>query len=141
MSMFRRLLVPVDLTDKNRRAVEVAADLVRGAEGAQVTLLHVIEPLDLPFAELQDFYEELEGRARESMVGLGEILEAAGITHQERVIYGDRGREIVRCAEEEDFDLLVLSSHRQDPEDPARNLGTLSHKVAILSQRPVLLVK
>ncbi len=44
-------------------------------------------------------------------------------------------------AAEEDSDLIILSSHRIDLENPGSSWTTLSYKVAILAQRPVLLVK
>lgn len=138
--MFQRILVPVDLTDKNRDAVAWAARLAEWSDGT-VTLLHVIEPLDLPFEELEDFYEELEEKAGSSMEGLSEPLRSAGVEHRHQVVYGDRAREIVEYASEHDADLILLTSHRQDLDDPSRNLGTLSHKVAILAQMPVLLVR
>lgn len=138
--MFQRILVPVDLTDKNRRAVEWAVELASWG-GALVTLVHVIEPLDLPFEELEDFYEELEARAAEAMEAMSRPLQEAGVEHRQQVVYGERAREIVEYADEQDIDLIVLSSHRQDLDEPTRNLGTLSHKVAILAQTPVLLIR
>lgn len=140
--MFRRILVPVDLTEKNRRAVGVALGLVPpDDEEARVTLLHVIETLDLPFDELEEFYRQLEEKARDAMDRLAEPIREAGMVPLEQVVYGERGRAIVEHADVEDYDLIVLSSRRYDPEDPSANWATLSHKVAILSRSPVLLVK
>lgn len=139
--MFERILVPVDLTEKNRRAVEVAGGLAEVADGS-VTLLHVIEPLDLPFEELEDFYERLEEKAADAMYGLAAPLRESGRGADRHVIYGDRATEIVRYSQENGFDLLVMSSRRFGPdEQETRNWATLSHKVAIMAQTPVLLVK
>jgi len=139
--MFERILVPVDLTEKNRRAVEVAGDLAELADGS-VTLLHVIEPLDLPFEELEDFYERLEEKAADAMYGLAAPLRESGRGADRHVIYGDRATEIVRYSQEKGFDIVVMSSRRLGPDDDGpRNWATLSHKVAIMAQTPVLLVK
>lgn len=138
--MFERILVPVDLTEKNRRAVEVARDLAELTRGS-VTLLHVIEPLDLPFEELEDFYERLEDRAADAMYGLASPLREAGLGAERHVIYGDRAGEIVRYARENGFGLLLMSSRRFGPEGETENWATVSHKVAIMAQTPVLLVK
>lgn len=137
---FQKLLVPVDLTEKNRRAVQVARDLALES-GGEVTLLHVIETLDLPFDELEDFYRRLEEKAEEVMARLAEPLQAAKVPVQNRVVYGKRAEEVVSWAEREDSDLIILSSHRVDLEDPGAGWATLSYKVAILAQCPVLLVK
>ena len=138
--MFERILVPVDLTDKNRSAVETARDLALEGDG-EVTLLHVIEMLDVPFEELEGFYRELEEKAAAAMERLAEPLEAGGVEHTLQVVYGERAAEIVEFADEQAFDLIVLTSHRTDLANPAEDWATLSHKVAILAQTPVLLVK
>src|ERR1051326_9108272 len=41
-AMFKRILIPLDLTDKHHAALSKAADLARHSDG-RVTLLHVIE--------------------------------------------------------------------------------------------------
>lgn len=138
--MFRKLLVPVDLTEKNLRAVQVARDLALETGGG-VTLLHVIETLDLPFDELAEFYERLEAKAARAMRELSAPLEEASHPHAQHVVYGKRAEEIVAFAEEHGFELLVMSSHRVDLEDPGAGWTTLSYKVAILAQCPVLLIK
>lgn len=138
--MFERILVPVDLTEKNRGAVETARDLAV-ASGGMVTLFHVIETLDLPFDELEDFYARLEGRAADGMEKLAAPLRDARVEVVQQVNYGERAAEIVDYAEEGGFDLVVMSSRRFDPEERARNWATVSHKVAIMSRTPVLLVK
>ena len=54
---------------------------------------------------------------------------------------GNRAPEIVRYAGEIGVDLIVLKSHRIDLENPSAGWGTVSYKVGILAQCPVLLVK
>ena len=56
-------------------------------------------------------------------------------------MYGNRAQEIVRYAMEAGVDLIVLTSHRIDLQDSSAGWGTVSYKVGILSQCPVLLVK
>ena len=143
MAMFDKILVPVDLTDKNRRAVEMAREMAQMSD-ADVTLLHVIEPLDLPFEELEDFYRELESRAADSMAELADPFREAGMEILEQVVYGERAREIVAYARDEGFDLVVMTSRPLDPDDPegtAANWPTISHKVALMAEIPVLLVR
>ena len=137
--MFDHVLVPVDLTDRNRRALEAAARLA--GEDGEVTLLHVIETLDLPFDELEDFYQRLHDRAQVEMDQMADPLSVSGVTVIQRVSYGNRLREILAHAEENSTDLIVMSSRRLEISDPPVGFATLSHQVAILSQIPVLLVK
>ncbi len=138
--MFQRMLVPVDLTQQNAHAVETARDLA-AESGGTVTLLHVIETLDLPFEELEGFYARLEEKARRAMNEMASPLQEVGLSFARRVSYGRRAEEIVDFAAEEDSDLIILSSHRIDLENPGSSWTTLSYKVAILAQCPVLLVK
>jgi nucleotide-binding universal stress UspA family protein len=57
------------------------------------------------------------------------------------VVYGRRAEGIVDFAAAHDVDLIVLASHRVDPSMANRDWGTISYKVGILAQCPVLLVK
>lgn len=138
--MFERLLVPVDLTDRNARAIEVARDLVQ-PDGGDITLLHVIETLDLPYEELEEFYGRLEQLTIEQLDDLAEPLRGVGLNVDQEVVYGRRAEEVLRYAEEHSIDLIVLNSHRVDPQNPGAGWTTMSYQVAILAQCPVLLVK
>ena len=148
--MFEKILVPVDLTEKNRSAVERARELV--TPRGELTLLHVIEELaDIPFEELEDFYRRLEKRAVQRLRELAEIAAgkdgemaeegAGGVEVRREVVYGRRAQEIVRFAEERESDLIVLGSHPVDRTHPGESWATLSYQVAILARCPVLLLK
>ena len=68
--MFQKILVPVDLSEKNRKTVAAARDLCQGAE---LTLLHVIETIDdVPFEELESFYRRIEEKANHELAALAE---------------------------------------------------------------------
>ena len=138
-TMFKKVLVPVDLTDKNQRAVEVAGDLV--ATRGEVTLFHVIETLAAPFEELEDFYEGLERKARDKLNALAAPLETRSIAHQKRIVYGKRAPEIVSYAEQNAIDLIVITSHPFDPEHLSGGFLTISHQVAIAASTPVLMLR
>lgn len=138
--MFEKILVPVDLTPKNRRAVEVARNLALQA-GGSVSLLHVIETLDLPFEELKDFYDRLERQALAHMARLTEPLEHAEVPFEAHVLYGDRSERITRFARERAIDLIVMESHRVEPGVPGKGPTTISYRVAMVADCPVLLVK
>jgi universal stress protein A len=138
--MFEKILVPVDLSDGNLRAIETSRDLALET-GGEVTLIHVIEMLDLPFEELAAFYDRLEKKAVNAMRELAEPVRAAGVQVHHRIEYGKRAETIVEFAEENDADLIILNSHRVQLDDPGAGWATLSYKIAILAQCPVLLVK
>lgn len=137
--MFDNVLVPVDLTDKNRRAIEVAREMA--APGGTVTTLHVIEMIDAPFEELEDFYKRLEDQARERMNAMCQPFRSGNVAIQELVVYGRRALEIVRHAQENPVDLIVITSHRMDPDHPEQGFMTISHQIALAAPVPVLVLR
>jgi nucleotide-binding universal stress UspA family protein len=139
--VFRKILMPVDLTDRHQQALDIAGRFAN--EGtAEVTLLHVVEIIPGIWPEEErEFYDRIEQAARDQLAQLGRSLEERHVPRREEVIFGDRAHEIVRYALERGVDLIVLSSHRIDLENPSAGWGTVSYKVGILSQCPVLLVK
>jgi nucleotide-binding universal stress UspA family protein len=141
MPMFQKILVPVDLTDVHQPALDIAADLAKESAG-EVTLLHVIEVIAEVWAvEDRDFYDRLEQTARDHLARLGHYLEERAVPRREEVVFGSRAPEIVRYAVEAGIELIVLKSHRIDLQNPSAGWGTVSYKVGILAQCPVLLVK
>jgi nucleotide-binding universal stress UspA family protein len=141
MPVFKHILVPVDLTDTHQPALEIAARLAQANDG-EVTLLHVVEAISEVWAtEDREFYNRREQTARDHLARLGHYFEERGVPRREEVVFGHRAPEIGRYAGEIGVDLIVLKSHRIDLEHPAAGWGTVSYKVGILAQCPVLLVK
>lgn len=138
--MFDHIIVPVDLSEQNSVAVGTAADLARG-EGGFVTLLHVVETLDLPYEEVAEFYDRLEARAGVRLEEIAAPLVDAGVEFEQLVLFGDPAAEIIEFAAASPRSLLVLRSHRIEPDQPTGGWATLSYKLAILAETPILLVK
>ena len=139
--VFKKILIPVDLTDVHQVALDIAARLAKEHDG-EITLLHVVEVItEVWAAEERGFYTRREQTARDHLARLGHALEARGVPRREEVVFGHRAPEIVRYAAEIGADLIVLKSHRIDLENPSAGWGTVSYKVGILAQCPVLLVK
>jgi nucleotide-binding universal stress UspA family protein len=142
--MFRKILVPVDFTEKNDAALDSATQIAGGSvqESSEVTLLHVVETIEhIDFKEMSDFYRGLENRASAKLFTLEEKLKEKGVNVRHEVLFGKRAETIVRYADEKGADLMILSSHKVDRDHPALGLGTLSYAIAIVARCPVLLVK
>jgi nucleotide-binding universal stress UspA family protein len=141
LSRFRHILIPLDFSEKNQLALEVAFELAVTNE-ARVTLLHVIETIDLPDdPEIKQFVSHLNERADRELEFCAQRFSDANLPVEWKVRIGKRSREIVAYESGHDIDLIVMSSHSIDPQDPAARMATLSYQVAILSRCPVLLVK
>jgi nucleotide-binding universal stress UspA family protein len=139
--MFRRILVPVDLTDKSLAAVDMAYELAVQS-GAEVILLHVIETIEhVQFEELRPFYERLERSARKGLQEFSERFVSKNLPVDQALVYGHRAKQIVDFAIENRTDLIVMASHRIDPDRPGHDWSSISYTVAILSPCNVLLVK
>lgn len=139
--MFKHILVPTDLTERSRQALDVAVKMA-GQDGSQITLLHVIETIEgTEPGEFVDFYERLRHRAERKMREMIRQRGNSAALIRPEILLGKRVPEIVRFAEEQAVDLIVLSSHRVSAADGLQAWGTISYKVGILSNCPVLLVK
>jgi universal stress protein A len=137
--LFRHILVPTDLTERTDKALQLAARLAV-SDTSRITLVHVIETIEgTPFDELKSFYQRLERKARRAMTAFARRAPAQRV--ESALAYGRRAEEIVKFAAANDVDLIVLASHRVKPTGADRDWGTISYKVGILAQCPVLLVK
>ena len=140
-SRFRHILVPTDLTERTEKALELAGQLASHA-AARVTLLHVIETIPgLSFGEVKPLYDRLERNARKAMESLMRRGGEEGPAVSPVIVEGRRAEAIVKYAAANEVDLIVLASHRVKPSRVDRDWGTMSYKVGILAQCPVLLVK
>ncbi|MCK8601880.1 universal stress protein [Desulfoferrobacter suflitae] len=139
--MFKHILVPTDLTEKTMQALSIAVKMALN-DGSKITLLHVIEMIeDSEFEEFEDFYEKLKKRAQKKMGEMTGEYEDKPLAIGSKIVYGKRIRDIVRFAEGNNIDLIVLSSHRVSVDNAPQGWGTISYKVSILSHCPVMLVK
>jgi len=139
--MFQRILVPVDLTEKSLAAVDLAFGLAQSLK-SEVTLLHVIETIEhVKFDEMKDFYSRLEISARKGLKEFSERFEDEGLKVDRLVTYGPRTQGIVETAIANQTDVIIMASHRIDPDRPGHDWSTISYGVAILAPCHVLLVK
>jgi nucleotide-binding universal stress UspA family protein len=139
--MFERILVPVDLTEKSLKAVDVAFDFATRF-GAEVILLHVIETIEhIEFDQLKSFYERIEKSARQGLLEFSEKFVSNNLKVDQAIIYGHRTEQIVEFAIENRIDLTIMASHRIDPDRPGHDWSSISYAAAILLPNAVMLVK
>lgn len=115
MPGYKKLLVLLDLSEDSEQVAVAARDLAAHSNAAMVAL-HVVEymPVDpmgeslMPTVQVE---EQLITRSRETMSALIARLEMPGATG--RVEAGNTKSEILRVAEEERPDLIVLGSRER----------------------------
>jgi nucleotide-binding universal stress UspA family protein len=139
--VFHRILVPLDLSDRHARSIKLALALARDGP-ASVTLVHVVQQVRglLP-GEMRAFYDRLVKTSRRGLARAAKLFAARGITVRSEVLVGEPAREIVRAAAAARADLIVMGSHRVNPQRRGMGWGTTSYKVGILCRCPILLVK
>lgn len=139
--MFKNILVPVNFAKGNKKAVEIAGKIAADNNGA-VHLLHVIEIIaDTTFEEFKDFYINLEVRAKRRMTSLISTRTAGEIEITPAILFGNPVEEIMAYARKHRIELIVMNSHKIDLDHPFEGWGTISYKIGILAQCPVMLVK
>jgi nucleotide-binding universal stress UspA family protein len=138
--MFRKIVVPLDLTAKHQKALETAAELAAG--GGEVALVHVVELIPgLPVEEERAFYNRLERVARAHLDRSDAVLRERKVPTRKEVFCGSRALEVLRFARDVAADLIVLTAPAVEPDKPLVALGSLSYKIGVFSPCPVLLVK
>lgn len=140
-ALFRHVMVPVDLSDRNERALQTALALARD-RGARVTLLHVVQRVPgISTGELEGFYRRLVDSSDRTLGRAARRFAAQGIRVGTVVRVGEPAHEIVATAAREGADLVVMGSHQVRPGRRAQGWGTTSYRVGIFCQCPILLVK
>lgn len=108
--MYSNILVPIALDnedDRTPQSLDVAKTL--SAEGATITLLHVVE--SVPSYAISYISADILDATRTGIEAEMARL-ADGIGGNSVVIDGHSGRSILDYAEEQGCDLIVIASHR-----------------------------
>jgi len=142
--MFTNILLASDGSDCALKAAAVAADLASKFD-ARLTVINVFEPYqsvgpygEVVFAGMDEKYiAQTQGQA---ISEAGRILDEAEVSYRCRPVIGHPAAEIVRVAEEEKCDLIVLGS-RGLSGFKLLLLGSVSDAVTHHAHCPVLIVK
>ena len=114
MATYRKILVAVDLSSEARSVLAQACEL-RGLYGSELYLIHVVEPIvlggdyDLVPVMPVEIEETLLQRAKGYLGMLVGEMKIADV--QQSVEVGSVKHEILRFAEEQDCDLIVIGAH------------------------------
>jgi universal stress protein A len=115
MREYRKILLCLDLTDDSRKIAERARDIAERC-GSQIVLLHVVEyvPVEpmgealLPAVQIEG---ELVERANQRIAKLATDL---GLEKAVRLVHtGNIKSEVVRIAQEQNADLIVIGSRER----------------------------
>lgn len=140
----KRILVPVDFSDKSSEAIAYAAGIA-GSYGATMELLHVVEPfvhvedLVLPSSVALLNQQHVEN-ATKRLEKLASKLVPQGVKHTVKVELGDIDEQILRESAEYNTDLLILNTHGYTGIKELFMGGT-AEKLVRYAKCPVLVVR
>ncbi|MEN6376176.1 MAG: universal stress protein [Smithella sp.] len=139
--MFRQILIPTDFSKKIIGPLDMAINLAE-KYSSTIHLLHVIEIIpEATFAEFEDFYKKLEKKAQHQMRSIISNYMGKSALPLHHISYGNRVEEILKFIKQYEIDLIIMNSHKAKMKNPLRDWGTISYRVALLSESPVMLVK
>jgi nucleotide-binding universal stress UspA family protein len=138
-----KILIPVDASNESRYAIQHVIHRVWTGEALDIQLIHVQPRLSRYVSRFvargnrQAFYAECSGSAFKAA---GEMLERAGLRYSAvHVSRGDPAREIVRYAESNRFDSILMATSRLGLMSEMI-LGSVTAKVLRTSRIPVEVV-
>ncbi|HIG43008.1 MAG: universal stress protein [bacterium] len=138
---YKNILVPLNFSEQNDKALEAVADII-GDVHVTLTLMHVIEPISVSDdSETADFLSQLRDNAQEALQERKKRFEGldVAVTCENRV--GNRTRELITYADDNNVDLIVLSSHPLRGSEPSKFVASISYQVAVLANCAILLLK
>lgn len=142
MGEWFRICCAVDFSDASRLAMVEAAELTRGC-GAQLTLLHVHEPVRAPIDVLipaRSYELESVDVARDLAVWKAEAERRATTAVRTEVVAGEPASEILRHARTHGIDLVVVGTHGRTGLKHLV-LGSVAERVVRQAPCPVLVVR
>lgn len=139
--MFSRILLASDGSAHALRATKNAAQLALAYNNAVVTILYSIDGSTSKSEVIkEESREALLQKRRKRLKATEDVLKKSEVPYKVRIIKGDPGPTIVKYANENEFDVVVIGSRGLNGLQEMV-LGSVSHKVAKRAQCPVLIVK
>lgn len=113
MPNYQRILAAVDLSEETHAVLTRAAGMAKH-HGAQLHILHVVEPLSMAYGgdipmDFADVQQQLQDQAQKD---LDTFSERYGVPTQNRhLVTGQADRQIHDLSEALDADLIIVGSH------------------------------
>jgi nucleotide-binding universal stress UspA family protein len=134
--MSKVILVPLDGSQVAASILQQIVTLARSSE-AQLVLLTVGLPMSVPPSPDSELPPSRTFQAEAYLEHIRTYLETEGLEVSTMVCIGDPATEILRCAAQQQVDLIVINS-RGGGGSPAPFLGSVADKVAGSAPVPVL---
>jgi len=148
MLPFKKILCPIDFSEPSYEALKVASEMAQKFS-AELTVIHVVP--DIPKATPPDpsaqgteaylrYQRELESESKNLLRDAVRKYVAADLKVREIIETGDAAHIVSQIAEEEDADLVVVSTHGRTG---WRRFvfGSVAERIVRYAQCPVLVIQ
>jgi len=145
MLNFKNILCPIDFSEPSTEGLQYAIDLAAQFK-AELSIVHILPvmpalPPDPNFVfKVPEYERALHQEAEKKLQALAEEWVPREIRAQTILGHGDAGNQIVRIAEEQRADLIVITTHGQSG---WRHLvfGSVVERVVRTASCPVLTIR
>lgn len=136
---YKKILFATDFSPASETALRTATSLARDS-GALLLIAHV-EEMPMPYAGGEMYFAQPEYPNPEVKKMLEAIIPPDGtVKYEHRLVMGTAADDIVRVAEEEDVDLIVIGTHGRTGLMRVL-MGSVAESVMRLAKCPVLTIK
>ncbi|HSB06750.1 MAG TPA: universal stress protein [Thermodesulfobacteriota bacterium] len=146
MLPFKKILCPTDFSEPSYEALKTAGELAYHF-GSELCIIHVVSPVPpMPTGveptafDVILYEEELMASSKRSLEEVINQLETKEVKARLITLRGDAAGEIVRIADEENMDLIVIATRGRTGSDRLI-FGSVAEKVGRLAPCPVLLIR
>lgn len=140
--MFKKILLAGDGSPHSIRACEKAIYLAKHTDGANITLIHVVDdvPARTDVIDEQVMLRDIPDHRKQRVFPLQELIEKEQIPLKIKHVFGEPGPTVVREANDGHYDIVILGSRGLN-QFQQMVLGSVSHKVAKRAACPVMIIK
>jgi len=142
--MGKHVLVPADGSEQSKKALEHA---LAEFPDAEITVLNVIDPIDVGYSSTvgmpgysEEWYEESKENAEQLFDDAQETADEHGVTLVTETELGRPSQVIVKYADENDVDQIIMGSHGRSGVSRIL-LGSVAETVVRRSPIPVTVVR
>lgn len=151
--MIAKILVPHDGTEISNRAFERATEFAK-ASNTNILLLHVIQDIPVPPSLLLGNDKMLISKAKRSIAKelekgwnkmvqekiIGKMSMDEKIKIRSEVVVGSPAEEIIRFANTNKIDMIIVGSRRLETISKIKALGSVARKVSEIAECPVMII-
>lgn len=139
--MYKKILLAYDGSEHSKRAGDNAVYIAKCSSESKLEIVYVVDANKAKHDVLSNWNSlSIEEKRKELLTGVTKKATDEGVDYSIKILQGEAGPSIIKYANENDFDLVIIGSRGLDGIQEFV-LGSVSHKVAKRANCPVLIVK